>query len=557
MSPMGVAAAAVVLLGVLILVHELGHFVFAKLFHVKVLRFSLGFGPRIVGVTFGETEYRLSAIPLGGYVRLLGEDPGDPIPPIDRPRALAAKPLWQRYAVVVAGPVFNLLLALLIYFIHFAGQRTLLPPIIGTVLPDLPAATAGLLPGDRVESVDGHRIRYWEELEHSISTSAGKTLRFAIRRGPTWRSATSRRSSSSASGPFRRKRARGLIGVSPRFHLPEIGVLDPSSPAAQAGLQDLRLHHRGQRRARSAPGPIRAGGRARRRLAAAPQLPARRLLGGAVRAHRDRGARLSGGDPGGRVRRRRAPPLRDRHPVGRAVRVLRRARQPRRPDRPAARRPDRIDRRRAAGALGRAEGEDGQPSRQRLPLGWMSGAGARREASFRQEIRPQLDVNRQEEQRPVFGALNRPAWKTEAPVPITNRFTYSVGHGFKHTAEIIATMVYGFGEIVRGRVPLTELGSPLMIGYAAGVAAEQGLDQYLWLMAVISINLGLLNFLPVPILDGGLLVFFTLELFKRRPPSPRARRDRHQRRTGRGGDADGARAAQRRGTLPVAVACNR
>jgi regulator of sigma E protease len=139
MSPIGVAAAAVVLLGVLILVHELGHFVFAKLFHVKVLRFSLGFGPRIVGITYGETEYRLSAIPLGGYVRLLGEDPGDPIPPIDRPRALAAKPLWQRYTVVGAGPVFNLLLALLIYFIHFAGQRTMLPPIIGTVLPDLPA----------------------------------------------------------------------------------------------------------------------------------------------------------------------------------------------------------------------------------------------------------------------------------------------------------------------------------------------------------------------------------------------------------------------------------
>jgi len=76
---------------------------------------------------------------------------------------------------------------------------------------------------------------------------------------------------------------------------------------------------------------------------------------------------------------------------------------------------------------------------------------------------------------------------------------------------------------VRGRVPLTSLGGPIMIGYVAGVAAEQGFDQYLWLMAIISINLGMLNFLPVPILDGGLLVFFTLELFKRRPPSPRAR----------------------------------
>src|SRR3954454_3808220 len=158
------AAAVVALLGVLILVHELGHFVFAKLFDVKVLRFSLGFGPRLFGFTRGETEYRLSLVPLGGYVRLLGEDPGEPIPPADRPRALAAKPLWQRYTVVVAGPVFNLLLPLLIYFVHYAGQRTLLPPTIGSVLPNLPAAQAGLVPGDRVDSVDGKKIRYWEEL---------------------------------------------------------------------------------------------------------------------------------------------------------------------------------------------------------------------------------------------------------------------------------------------------------------------------------------------------------------------------------------------------------
>jgi regulator of sigma E protease len=84
-------------------------------------------------------------------------------------------------------------------------------------------------------------------------------------------------------------------------------------------------------------------------------------------------------------------------------------------------------------------------------------------------------------------------------------------------------MTYGFVEIVRGRVPLSALGGPIMIGYVAGVAAEQGFDQYLWLMAVISVNLALLNFLPVPILDGGLLMFFTIELLWRRPPSVRAR----------------------------------
>src|SRR3954465_3114571 len=137
------AAAVVILLGALILVHELGHFIFARLFDVKVLRFSLGFGPRLFGFTRGETEYRLSLVPLGGYVRLLGEDPSEAGSPIDRRRSPSDKPLWQRYAIVVAGPAFNLLLPLLIYFVHYTGQRTLLPPTIGSVLPHPPAPPAG------------------------------------------------------------------------------------------------------------------------------------------------------------------------------------------------------------------------------------------------------------------------------------------------------------------------------------------------------------------------------------------------------------------------------
>src|SRR5262249_14970786 len=106
--------AVALLLGVLIFVHELGHFVFAKVFDVKVLRFSLGFGPRLIGFPRGHTDYRLSRVPLGGSVRLLGEDPGEAISAIAPPRALPAKPLWQRYTIVIAGPVFNLILPLFI-----------------------------------------------------------------------------------------------------------------------------------------------------------------------------------------------------------------------------------------------------------------------------------------------------------------------------------------------------------------------------------------------------------------------------------------------------------
>ena len=523
MSLLSWIAAVAVLLGVLILVHELGHFAFAKLFDVKVLRFSLGFGPKLFGFTWGETEYRLSLIPLGGYVRLLGEDPGEAIPPKDRPRALAAKPLWQRYTVVVAGPAFNLILPLFIYVIHYAGQRTLLPPTIGTVLPNLPAATAGLLPGDKVEAVDGHRVRYWEELEDVISSSAGKTIRFSIRRGPDAEERDVTPIQIERSGSFRIKERVGWIGVSPRFHLPEVGVLDPSSPAAQAGLRTFDFI--------SAVNGVPVAmwtefAKAVERAGASP-LRLNYVRGGYSAVPF---AHIEIEEPGSAV----VIPVAVFDAVGRrhyetgllSAEMFVFSVEPGSPA-------DKIGLRRGDQILS-LDGEalpHWDVLRERLAahpnkdfrLGWISSAGIKHEATFRQDVRNEMDAYRQEEQHLVFGALNRLAWKTDAPVPITNRFGYALGHAFERTGQIIATMIYGFGEIIRGRVPLTTLGGPIMIGYAAGIAAEQGVDQYLWLMALISINLGLLNFLPVPILDGGLLVFFTLELFKRRPPSPRAR----------------------------------
>ena len=517
------AAAVVALLGVLILVHELGHFVFAKFFDVKVLRFSLGFGPRLFGFTRGETEYQLSLVPLGGYVRLLGEDPSEPIPPVDRRRALAAKPLWQRYTIVIAGPVFNLLLPLLIYFIHYAGQRTLLPPTIGTVLPDLPAATAGLLPGDKVETVDGHVIRYWEELERVIAENAGKTMRFGIRRGTDAEERDVTPVQIERAGQLRTKERVGWIGVSPRFHLPEIGVLDPSSPAAQAGLKtfDFVTAVNGV--------PVATWTEFAKAIEHVGASPLRlNYLRGGYSALPFAHVELQ--QPGAAV----VVPVPVFDAAGRrhyetgivSAELFVYSVEPGSP----------------ADTIGIRRGDqiltlDGEPLphwdllRERLAaspdrtfrLTWLSPGGLRHEATFKQQTREEMDAYRQQAQHLVFGALNRLAWKTEPPVPITNRFGYAVGHSFERTGQIIGAMIHGFVEIVRGRVPLTTLGGPIMIGYVAGVAAEQGFDQYLWLMALISINLGLLNFLPVPILDGGLLVFFTLELFKRRPPSPRAR----------------------------------
>lgn len=184
---MNTLVSFIVVLGILIFVHELGHFLFAKLFKVRVLKFSLGFGPKLFGKTVGETEYLVSAFPLGGYVKMFGENPDEQEgASIDREASFAHKSVWQRFMIVFAGPLFNLLFSVFLFFVIFFFVG--LPDShdttrIGQVTPESPAAAAGFQVDDTILSIDTYPTDEWMDVLNSVKESEGKELTFTVRRG--------------------------------------------------------------------------------------------------------------------------------------------------------------------------------------------------------------------------------------------------------------------------------------------------------------------------------------------------------------------------------------
>jgi len=174
----------IVVLGVLIFFHELGHFLIAKLCNVKVLKFSLGFGPKVMGKKMGETEYIISAFPLGGYVKMLGEENNEEIIPEEAHRSFSKQPIVARIAIAAAGPIFNFLLAFILFSgIFLISGYPIMIPEVGQVRPDSPADKSRLLKGDIIEYIDGKKINKWGDIKKFIEKSPHKDLHMVIIRG--------------------------------------------------------------------------------------------------------------------------------------------------------------------------------------------------------------------------------------------------------------------------------------------------------------------------------------------------------------------------------------
>ncbi|MCB9624513.1 MAG: RIP metalloprotease RseP [Sandaracinus sp.] len=509
----------VVLVGALIFVHELGHFVWAKAFGVKVLRFSVGFGPKLLGTRIGDTEYVLAAFPLGGYVKMLGESPADVIEPDDHPRSFGAQPLWKRVIIVLAGPAMNLVFPLGLFFLVYLGENELTPPTVGTVFPEMPA-DGRLLPGDRILAVDSDPISSFEELTAHIRESPERPVRLFVARDGVVHQEIVTPTRAMRLLDLERSEVVGRIGIVPHEPTNQVGVV-PGSPAEAAGLRtfDLVLSVNGQ--PVSAWRELDDAFRDQRSAVPVTYLrPTRNpeALGGlaALDLFDARVAQItpSPGAGSGALRAGLEPAdLYVRHVrVGSAEAEL--------GLRPGDRlvsvdgRPIRL----FASLVATLEDPNGGARR----LQWRHGSTLR-EGELRLPREVGINEHGQRFERVALGMEGGAALRVGEPVENPSPLRSAAVRAWESTREMVSLTLYSVVRLLQGRLGVETLGGPLMIFDVAGQAAREGGNSYLKLMAFVSVNLGLINLLPVPLLDGGHLLFFLIEAITRRPVPRRVR----------------------------------
>ena len=524
----------VLLIGALVFFHELGHFLVAKAFDVKVVRFSLGFGPKLVAFTYGETEYTISLLPFGGYVKMVGEDPNE-VAAEDDGRALSQKPLWQRSAIVIAGPVFNMLLALVIYAVMFGGAHTFGATKLGIVTAGEPAYEAGIRPGDKIVAVQGREVERWEQLQAAIAAHPLENLAVTYEREGVRHEAQLQTQARGEEDVLGQLNQRGKAGISLQFVRPRLAIVDPTGPAARAGVLTGDVVTAVDGTKVEAWHELRAA--LQRAAAAGRREVALALLRGQVPIE-VRIAASSVPEPLAEERFSDANlPGKDGYLglVSQDVVVARVE-----ADTPAARaglRPgDRI--RTLVVHAGEAQGG----AVVRRPVGvWgvdLAAFGLTEATQLGLEVQRGHDVqtltvhlvarnevDEYHQARPVLilGAQNAEdtlgVYTYEAPV----RPLAAIAEAARQVGDDATLIGRGIYKMARGEVPLKSMGGPIMLFVIAEKSAKRGWESFGRALAMTSVNLGMLNILPVPVLDGGHLLFYAIEAITRRPPSLRVR----------------------------------
>jgi regulator of sigma E protease len=506
------------LLGILVFVHEFGHFIVAKALNVKVLRFSIGFGPRIFGFTKGETEYRVAWLPLGGYVKMAGELPQEELSPEEAKRGFLAQAPWKRALIVTAGPAFNLLFPILAYFLLFLGTHQQISTRIGSVEPGLPAAEARLQPGDRILSVDGEKVRTFEELRAHLQPRYDRPITLTVERQGRHFTTTLTPAKSLETNPIETL-PRGLIGISPNPKAPVLGVPEGSLGAA-AGLKtfDRVLTVNGE--------PVKdelAFNAAIDKAQGSVQLKVerdRRIELPGVAAHVPDVASVSIEKQPGQgyeaIDAERVDLYVARVVPGSAA------------EKAGIKVGDRIvalngKKLKSFLLLTLALNEMADKP---FKLTWRSGSEEKTQ-ELRQTVLAAKDEYGQVNEGFDLGIRALPPSPTELSdvekVSIYMGPGEALGASLKVVPEIIRKTAQVLGYLVTGRVPFKSVGGPIMLYQIASKSAEEGIGSYLNAMAVISVNLGLINLFPIPVLDGFQLLASIWEGVRRRPIPARAR----------------------------------
>jgi len=396
------AFAFIIGLGFLIFIHEAGHFLVAKLFGVRVLVFSFGFGKRLFGFHHGDTDYRVSIFPLGGYVRMAGDSPEENVP--GNPDEFLSKPKWQRFLILFAGPLMNILIAIaFVAALAMVGREDYdIKPVIKGVQANYPAVKAGLLPGDRIVEINGETMETYDDVRVMFSMNAGTPLRVTYLRNGVRRTTTLT--------PVREETEYGPIG--------RAGI--------EYGLDPI------VNRVRPGSAALAAGVRSGDRIVAANGKPVQTM---------EEFARIS----------------------------VAAVKQP-------------------------------------LPIDVARGAS---------RVRLTLPVPQD------------PQDTTRGIVPPTTTLKLSLFPALKYSVrenvKMLKLAMTALGRMVRGRGSVKELSGPLSIAKISGEMLRQSPFAFLALLAMISLQLGVMNLLPIPVLDGGHIMILLIEGVARRDLSLRVK----------------------------------
>ena len=421
MSALFIIVAAILLLGPLIAIHEFGHYIVARKLGVKVLVYSIGFGPTLLKWTSKKSgiQYQLSALPLGGYVKMLDEREGN-VAEQDLPKAFNRQHPWKRIAIVAAGPLINLAFAVVLFWILFLPSQEQLNTRVGKVLPNTPAATVQMNVGDKITAVDGTPVTTWEKLNFALVDRVGETGSIEVQAD-----------------------RNGQIQT---FELPIQNFLKDQSQSALDSLGFMPYRP-----------PI---------AAIATKLSAD---GAAIRQGMKEGDKIIAID---------GVKMNDWFDVVQTVQAA----------------PEKL-----------------------LKIDVL-----RQNQLVHLQIMPQAKRDNMGNVSGVLGVQSIPG-KITIPAEYKQTIQYSPTEAFvmavDKTGQISGMILNSIVKMVRGLIGLDNLSGPITIAKVAGQSAEMGWQTFISFMALMSVSLGILNLLPIPMLDGGHLVYYFIELIRGKPVS--------------------------------------